>query len=226
MSLLPPVPDEFVRLYRVDNTRRSQRPVEGLSGRWFSDDPAYIDTYYGRPNTWWTYVDVPRDVAEASRYERVVETPAGRNLFGWEGKDFILPAEWAARRTRCERPADEIHRARVRFCESRGGGEASRSLRPLPITEITSNVARPGFVLRYDAATGYAAVVERVGSRPANADAEEPADRRDDQPRSPSGPAQRRYATILIKQRGLSHGQYLHQLVPIREVVPLTKYST
>ena len=144
--MLPPVPEDHIRLYRVDNTHRQRyRPVEGLSGRWFSDDPAYIEEHYAHYDTYWTYVDVPRELADQFRYENLVRTPEGGDLYGVEGKDFILPADWAERRLRCDRP------------------HIDRRLSSLPtITEITSNVAKVGKVLYYNSVTGDIVVVEEV----------------------------------------------------------------
>lgn len=143
-----PVPDGYIRLFRVENTRRQRyRPVEGLSGRWFSDDLQYVEEHYADKDTQWTYVDVPRELAESFRYENVVRTPAGRDLYGVEGKDFILPPEWANLRVKIERPDDQLR------CVAASVPSLS---------EITSNVATVGRVLYYNSTTGDVLVVEEV----------------------------------------------------------------
>ena len=149
--MLPPLRNGHTRLFRVDNTpRHSNRPVEGLSGRWFSDDAGYVDDHYARGEIQWVYVDVPTELAEEYRYEAVCRTPEGQNLYGVEGKDFVLPPTWVNQRIKIDRP-DEYITARV-----------SGLLEPLQITEITSNVAKAGTVLDYNPRTGCTTVVERI----------------------------------------------------------------
>lgn len=121
--------------------------MEGLSGRWFSDDPAYIEAHYVHDDTYWTYVDVPRSIVERYRYEHVSRTDEGQHLYGVEGKDYILPPEWADRRVRISRPDEYI--------------KPAESTLP-KITEITSNVAIVGRVLHYNGKTGDVVVVEEV----------------------------------------------------------------
>lgn len=143
-----PLSDGYIRLFRVDNTHRQRyRPVEGLSGRWFSDDAGYIDEHYAHSDTHWTYVDVPKELAESFRYENVARTDAGRNLYGVEGKDFVLPAEWADKRIPIPRPDEYIE-------------TSEHSL--FAISEITSNVAVVGKVLYYNSTSGDVVVVEEV----------------------------------------------------------------
>lgn len=180
---LPDLLPNYVRLYRIDNTPRSlYRPVSGLSGRWFSDDAGYIDRHYGGEGRQWTYVDMPREVAELCRYERVRhEEP---NLYGVETKDYVLPLEWAAKRMPCERPIDQI-------TEDNTG-----DLDPLPITELTSNVAIPGRILDYDRNTGRTVVVEKIEGNT---------------------------ALILTKNRKYPREAYIRQVVPVRRVKRLDK---
>lgn len=146
--MLPPVPEGHTRLFRLDNTRRQKhRPVEGLSGRWFSDDPSYIEAHYAHEDTVWTYIDIPRETAEQYRYECVSRTDDGRHLYGVEGKDFVLPPNVADQRIRIDRPDEYI--------------KPAESTLP-KITEITSNVAVIGRVLHYNGGTGDVVVVEEV----------------------------------------------------------------
>jgi hypothetical protein len=146
--------------------------VPGLTGRWFSDDPAYIDRHYGGPGRVWTCVDVPVDIAEECRYERLKG-----DLYGVEGKDFILPEEWAAKRQPCDRPEIE--------------SIPEELLSLLPLSEITSNVARVGRVLDYNGRTGCTTVVEKVEGG---------------------------FATILTKNRALPKDSYIRRVVPIRQI--------
>ena len=140
--------DECLRLFRIENTARQRcRPVEGLSGRWFSDDPKYLEDNYTSDYTHWTYVDVPKELAESFRYENISKTDGGRHLYGVEHKDFILPEEWANKRTQIPRP-DEY------FVE---GPKAQ-----FEVSEITSNVAVVGRVLWYDRESQDITVVESI----------------------------------------------------------------
>jgi hypothetical protein len=162
-----------IRLYRVDDTPRAvHRPVLGLTGRWFSDDPAYIDRHYGGPGRQWVYVDIPIEIAEQYRYERLKG-----DLYGVEGKDFVLPQEWADKRQPCERPNIET--------------VPEELLTPLPLSEITSNVAYAGRVLDYNGKTGCTTVVEKIIDE---------------------------HAIILTKNRALPRDMYIRRIVPIRKV--------
>ena len=127
-------------MWRVDG--RIPVEVEGVSGRWFSDDPQYVKEGYAKPWTQWTYVDVPQDIAEASRYEKVA---AADGLYGVEGRDFVLPQEWADKRQPCEEPQYEPKPKKL-----------------IRLTEITSNVAKVGKVLDYDRTSGQIIVVKAL----------------------------------------------------------------
>lgn len=117
-------------------------------------------------------MDVPTEIAEQYRYERLKG-----DLYGVEGKDFVLPPEWADKRQPCDRPDVE------RIPEG--------LLTPLPLSEITSNVARVGRVLDYNGRTGCTTVVERIEGDT---------------------------AVILTKNRSLPKEQYIRRVVPIRRV--------
>lgn len=118
-----------------------------VSGRWFSDNPRYVSSYE-RPHTHWTYVDVPADVVEESRYEKVRHT---LGLYGVEGKDIFLPKHWADQRVPFDGPPDL------------GPLPDEEDLLQVPkFSEITSNVARPGRILGYNSRTGSTTVVTRV----------------------------------------------------------------
>lgn len=115
---------------------------------------------------------MPIEVAEASRYENIKG-----ELYGIEGKDFFLPREWADKRQPMDPPPlpAKKHESKT-------------------ITEITSNVAKPGIVLDYDKETRQITVVEKICGDE---------------------------AMLLTKGRGWSRDQYIRKLVPIRRVVPL-----
>lgn len=124
-------------------------------------------------------MDVPAELAELFRYENIVRTPAGRDLYGVEGKDYILPDVWVSRRIHIDRPAELIQQQKPDLVS------------PLPITELTSNVAKAGRVLDYNGKTGCTTVVERVS------DTE---------------------ALILTKNRNVPKEQWIRKVVPIRLV--------
>lgn len=146
--------------------------MPGLTGRWFSDDVAYLDRHYGGPDRQWTYVDVPTEIAEQYRYERLKG-----DLYGVEFKDFVLPPEWAEKKQPCEKP--EIPTV------------PEGLITPLPLSEITSNVAKAGRVLDYNGKTGCMTVVEHIEGNT---------------------------AILLTKNRNLPKEMYIRRTVPIRKV--------
>lgn len=142
---LPVVKEGYVRLWRVDG----RLPFEiSISGRWFSDDPRYIAEGYARDDTQWTYVDVPEDVAERCRYERVKDQ---FGIYGVEGKDVFLPKEWAEERIPFDGPPYLPPKSQI-----------PERPQPVQLTELTDNAAVVGKVLFYDKHTKTTTVVIEV----------------------------------------------------------------
>lgn len=138
-----------MRLYRIENTRRARtRPVNGLTGRWFSPDAAYIESQYGFEGAEWVYVDLPDTEADNYSYRNMVKSDP--NLYGVEDKDYILPLELLDLKQKCEKPPEANL---INY---------NMAISPPQITELTSNVAQPGRVLEWNRKTGCISVVKAV----------------------------------------------------------------
>ncbi len=125
VSHLPPVPKGKVRLYRGEfggekaalpewvEQGRKNLGIENAEGRWFTHDPGIAQWYVNDagPQGRLTYVDVPKDVAEAGRVDK---NPAARQFSKDPKSEYFLPASFKGQAKPVGSPAETAAEAPIK----------------------------------------------------------------------------------------------------------------